>query len=66
MKTPTTAAAHLDRRTITATEAQQYLGINAARIRKWASRQRIFAVSIGPDGARWYRLEDVLELAARG
>lgn len=54
-----------ERRTITAVEAEQTLGIPASRVRKWASRQRIFAVSIGRDGQRWYRLDQVLELADR-
>lgn len=54
-----------DRRTITATEAQNCLGIPATRVRKWASRRRISAVSIGRDGQRWYRLDQVLELATR-
>jgi len=54
-----------DRRTITATEAQQHLGIPATRIRKWASRQRLYAVSIGRDRQRWYLLADVLKLATR-
>jgi hypothetical protein len=52
-----------DRRTITASEAQRTLGIKAARIRQWAHRSRLFAVSIGPDGQRWYLVADVLELA---
>lgn len=52
-----------DHRTITATEAQRYLGIKADRVRKWASRRHLYAVSIGPDGSRWYRLEDILRLA---
>jgi hypothetical protein len=56
----------LDRRVITATEAEQSLGIKASRVRKWASRRRLFAVSIAPDGSRWYKLSDVLELATRG
>lgn len=55
-----------DRRTITATEAQHHLGIPASRIRKWASRRKLSAVSIGPDGQRWYRLDQVLELAHIG
>lgn len=55
-----------DRRTITAKEAEHTLGIPASRVRKWASRQRLFAVSIGRDQQRWYLLSDVLELAARG
>ena len=54
-----------DRRTITATEAEQSLGIPASRVRKWASRRLLFAVSIGHDGQRWYRLDQVLELATR-
>ena len=54
-----------DRRTITANEAQRQLGIPATRVRKWASRRRLFAVSIGPDRQRWYLLADVLQLAAR-
>jgi predicted site-specific integrase-resolvase len=55
-----------DRRTITATEAQHTLGVKAATVRKWASRGRLHAVSIGPDGQRWYRLDQVLELAHTG
>lgn len=54
-----------DRRTITATEAQISLGIRADRVRQWASRRRLYAVSIGPDRQRWYLLRDVLELATR-
>lgn len=54
-----------DRRVITATETERYLGIPASRVRKWASRRRIFAVSIGPGQRRWYLLRDVLELANR-
>jgi len=54
-----------DRRTITAKEAEAELGIRASRVRKWASRRRLFAVSIGPDGSRWYRLDQVLELCTR-
>lgn len=54
-----------DRRVITAAEAEQALGIKAATVRKWASRHRIFAVSIGDDGQRWYRLDQVLQLAER-
>jgi hypothetical protein len=54
-----------DRRIITATEAEHALGIKAATVRKWASRRRLFAVSVGRDGQRWYRLDQVLELAAR-
>ena len=54
-----------DRRIITATEAQRTLGIKASRVRQWAHRNRLFAVSIGPDGQRWYPLADVLELATR-
>lgn len=55
-----------DRRTITAAEAQRSLGIPAGTIRSWASRQRIFAVSIGPDGQRWYRLDQVVALRHGG
>ena len=51
-----------DRRTITAAEAERHLGIRADRIRKWASRRRLYAVSIGHDRQRWYRLDHVLEL----
>lgn len=54
-----------DRRTITAVEAQHTLGIKATRVRQWASRRLIFAVSIGPDGQRWYRLDQILQLATR-
>jgi hypothetical protein len=54
-----------DRRTITASEAQRTLGIKASRIRQWAHRNRLFAVSIGPDRQRWYLVADVLELASR-
>jgi len=51
-----------ERRTITASEAQA-LGIPAGTIRSWASRGELYAVSIGPDRQRWYRLADVLKLA---
>jgi hypothetical protein len=54
-----------DRRVITAPEAERHLGIKAATVRKWASRRRIHVVSIGRDGTRWYRLDQVLELATR-
>lgn len=69
MKTlTTTAAARLagvdHRRTITAKEAAAELGIPTGTIRGWASAGRLFAVSIGPDGQRWYLLSAVLELAA--
>lgn len=53
-----------DRRTITANEAQQNLGIPASTIRSWARRNEIAAVSIGHDGQRWYLLAQVLKLAA--
>lgn len=52
------------RRVITAREAQEELGIPASTIRAWASQQRLFAVSIARNGVRWYRLADVLALAA--
>lgn len=54
-----------DRRTITAAEAQRTLGIPAATVRSWARRRQIFAVSIGRDGQKWYRLDQVLTLAGR-
>ena len=54
-----------ERRTVTATEAEQCIGVKAATVRKWASRRRLFAVSIDRDGQRWYRLDQVLELVAR-
>jgi hypothetical protein len=54
-----------DRRTITAPEAQRSLGIKASRVRQWAHRNRLLAVSIGRDGQHWYLLSDVLELASR-
>lgn len=52
-----------DRRVITAKEAERELGIKADRVRQWAHRRRLFAVSIGPDQQRWYKLTDVLKLA---
>lgn len=52
-----------ERRVITAAEAERMLGIQAARIRQWAHRQKLYAVSIGADGQRWYKLADVLTLA---
>lgn len=52
----------ISRRHITAREAQDCLGIPAGTIRAWASLGKLFAVSIDRDGARWYRLADVLEL----
>lgn len=69
MKTLTTTQAARrvgidDRRTITAKEAAAELGIPTGTIRGWASTRRLFAVSIGPDGQRWYLLSEVLELAA--
>jgi DNA-binding transcriptional MerR regulator len=54
-----------DRRTITATEAARTLGIPSGTVRSWASRQLIFAVAIGRDGQKWYRLDQVLALAGR-
>lgn len=54
-----------DRRVITATEAHRELGIPAGTVRSWASRRLIFAVSIGRDGQRWYRLADILALRHR-
>lgn len=53
-----------ERRVITATEAQTYLGIPAATVRQWAHRGRIHAVAIARRGQRWYRLADILDLAA--
>jgi hypothetical protein len=52
----------LDRRVITAREAEQTLGIPASTIRAWASQERIHAVSIDANRERWYRLADVIEL----
>lgn len=54
--------APLDRRVVTAREAQDMLGIPAGTIRGWASQGRLFAVSIGERGERWYKLTDVLAL----
>lgn len=54
-----------DRRTITAAEARENLGIPASTVRGWAKRGEILAVSIGDHGSRWYLLREVLELAAR-
>lgn len=53
-----------ERRVITAAEAEQYLGIPAATVRKWASRGRVHSVGIAHRGQRWYRLRDILDLAA--
>ena len=61
-RTLTTTEASLDRRVITAREAESMLGIPASSIRAWASQQRLFAVSIDADGSRWYLLADVLAL----
>jgi hypothetical protein len=53
-----------ERRTITAAEAQRTLGVPRGTITGWASVGRLHAVSIDADGTRWYRLADVLDLAA--
>lgn len=63
-QTFTTTEAPPDRRVITTREAEESLGIPASSIRAWASRERIYAVSIDANGERWYRLAEVLELAA--
>lgn len=51
-------------RTITAAEAQRTLGIPSGTIRGWASAGKLYACAIGQDGQRWYKLGEVLELAA--
>ena len=56
--------APLDRRVVTPREAEEQLGIPASSIRAWASQKRLFAVSIDRNRSRWYRLADVLALAA--
>lgn len=53
-----------ERRIITAAEAQRYLGIPAATVRSWAHRGQLHAVAIASQGRRWYRLADILDLAA--
>lgn len=52
-------------RHITAAEAQAYWGIPAGTVWSWASRRKLLAIAQEPDGTRWYRLADVLRLAAR-
>ncbi|HEU4540318.1 MAG TPA: hypothetical protein VFR23_04250 [Jiangellaceae bacterium] len=55
----------ISRRHITAREAQDCLGIPAGTIRGWAKDEaKLCPVSIDANGERWYRLADVLELAA--
>ncbi len=53
-----------ERRVITASEAEACLGVKASRVRQWACRRRLYAVAIGPKGERWYRLDEILALAA--
>jgi DNA-binding transcriptional MerR regulator len=53
-----------ERRIITASEAERYLGIPAVTVRSWAHRGQIHAVAIARRGQRWYRLADILILAA--
>lgn len=54
-----------ERRVITASEAQTYLGIPASTVRSWARRGHIHAVSIASRARRWYLLSEVLDLAGR-
>lgn len=56
-------AGPIDRRVLTAREAQLRLGIPASSVRAWASMGRLHAVSIDRRGARWYRMLDLVELA---
>lgn len=51
-------------RHITATEAASTLGIPSATIRAWAARGKLYSVGKQRDRTLWYRLEDVLRLAA--
>ncbi len=49
-----------ERRVITASEAERYLGIPAETVRSWARRGHIHPVGIAGRGRRWYRLADIL------
>jgi predicted site-specific integrase-resolvase len=51
-----------ERRSITATEAQQHLGIPTGTTRAWAAAGKLHAVSIGKDRQRWYLLSEILKL----
>lgn len=52
-----------ERRVITASEAQAYLGIPASTVRSWARRGQLHPVSIAHRARRWYLLSQVLDLA---
>jgi DNA-binding transcriptional MerR regulator len=54
----------LERRHITAREAQESLGIPAGTIRGWASKGLLLAVQTDENREQGYRLKDVLDLAA--
>lgn len=50
---------------LNASQAQQYLGLAAGTVRKWASRKRITSHATDPAGRPLYALDDLLQVAGR-
>ena len=61
MKRTLTTTEALERRVLTAREAEETLGIPAGTTRGWASRELLYAVA-DENGEKWYKLRDLIEL----
>lgn len=57
-------AGPFERRVLTAKEAWEQLRIPASTVRAAAAQGRLHPVAIDTQGRRWYRLYDLVELAA--